>query len=112
MRVRKRKPPELPSGICLESAAEERALSRPGRFEFWIDPAGGWTVWDTTREAPAELFAAVLIGLEEGEARALCALLNQAAPASPCGDGMDGQVRAGTGSVARDAGSAGAPTRR
>lgn len=49
------------------------------RFVAVQDPTGGWAVFDTANEEPAELAGRVLIGLTSHEAQWLTALANNEA---------------------------------
>jgi hypothetical protein len=50
------------------------------RFDCVKDPSGNWMVWDRTADAAAEHNGALLWGLDEAQARSLCALLDMVKP--------------------------------
>jgi hypothetical protein len=52
------------------------------RFICVTEPTETWTVWDESRNAPAEL-SGPLIGLAEAGAREACRLLNAIEPEFP-----------------------------
>lgn len=47
------------------------------RFDYFPDPCGNWTVWDTHYERPVCFSGIILVGLSQSEAKSICRLLNQ-----------------------------------
>jgi hypothetical protein len=51
-------------------------MNDSSRFEYFLDPAGQWTIWDNRLDCPMCLSGAVMIGLSKSQARSICRLLN------------------------------------
>jgi hypothetical protein len=55
-------------------------MAAENRFERFLDPFGGWLVWDYHSDAPAEPGGRLLMGIAKPQAELACALLNSKMP--------------------------------